>query len=241
MSKVTLNYLFSSLFALSLGIFIGWDQLHRKLAKPEAGISFLYIGISVALVILIYQALIFSSAQKKLSYQLMYMGSCSFTMGWMIFCFFIPLFWVDSIGTSSKIAFFIILIVIFIENFSIGVRILNRKWKNVGATEFEKRFRSADSALDWNKVVKKMKLEIYIYLPGVPESWSPVTIMLSLVFMFVGGMLHTTYPDFSLFSVGIPLAAVGSCCLQAGGYGFAQAWKVRALEKNKSMTLRSVD
>ncbi len=238
MNKVTLNSLLLSLFILSISSLTGW-MLTRKLASPEAGISFLYLGISMILVIFIYQALIFRSAQKKLLFQLMYLGSCGFAMGWLMLCFVIPLFWVDSIAALSKTVFFTISIVICTTNILIALRILDSKWKDVGATEFENRFRATDSTVNWDKVVKKMKIQPEIYLPGIPPSWTPAISILMVVLAFIGMNLRVAYPVFSAFAWGIPFTIVAALFLQAGAYYFSQACKVRTLEKNRSMTLKS--
>ncbi|MEC5162798.1 MULTISPECIES: hypothetical protein [unclassified Janthinobacterium] len=238
MNKVTLNSLFLSFVTLSLSTLGGW-LITLKLADTEAGISFLYLSMSVASAIFICQALIFRSAQKKLLSQLIYFGSFGFTMGWLMFSLFIPLFWVNSIGIMSKIVFFSISIIICIANILISLRTLDRKWNTVGAVEFENRFRPADSTVDWDKVVEKMKITPELYLPGVPKSWYPAISILLVVLMFVGMSLRTAYPVFSAFAWGIPFAVTAAFFLQMSGYLFAQACKIRALEKSRSLTLKS--
>ncbi|MFM9438501.1 hypothetical protein ACFDR9_005608 [Janthinobacterium sp. CG_23.3] len=238
MTKVTLNSLFLSLFALSLSNLTGW-LLTEKIATPQAGASFLYIGIPITLTIFIYQTLFFRGAQKKLFSYLMYWGSFGFTLGWLMFCFFIPLFWADSIATMTKTSFFGIIAIICGANILIALRIVDRKWKDVGATEFENRFRLADSTVEWDKVVKKMEIRPKIYLPGVPESWTNAVSILMVVLAFLGVILRVSYPIFSAFAWGIPFSIVAAFFLQVGAYIFAQACKVRTFEKNKNMTVKS--
>lgn len=82
-----------------------------------------------------------------------------------------------------------------------------------------------------------MNLSARLYIPGLPDRWTPVLAVLMLVSMLLGLNLRKAFPIFSVFAWGIPSAIVVSVIVQLIVFRLAQAKKVTEIEKANGRTL----
>ncbi|HWV30324.1 MAG TPA: hypothetical protein VN038_11745 [Dyadobacter sp.] len=239
MNKVTLNSLFLSTTVLLIST-IGGALIAQKLAQGGAGFSFLWFSCPIALFILTLQLTTFSPAKQKLLFQLLFLGFFGLSMVWFMLSLFLPIFWIREINTSVKFTLFAIFITVMIFNLRLGWKALNKRWNETGATAFEAEFKKT-ATVDWNKVVRDMKITHNIFIPGIPEGWTSFVSIILIIFMILGLNLRLAYPVFSVFAWGIPAIFIASYFIQVCGFYFAQAVQVRRIEKNLNIMLKSTN
>jgi hypothetical protein len=238
MNKASLQSLFLSMAILIIST-VGGALIAQKLAKGNAGFSFLWCGCTIATLILLSQLLMFQNAKKKLFFQLLYFGFFGFSMTWFMLSLSFPIFWTSEISITGKSILALTFLVIMILNFNLGWQILNKKW-----IETDKHFFSTGSHTlwtgdDWNRMIKSMKITHNIFIPGISEKWVPVLSILLILFMIAGLNLRNVYPMFSVFAWGVPATVMASYFIQVSGSYFAQAAQVRAIEKNLQYNIKS--
>lgn len=238
MGHANRNSLFLSLFILSIGT-IGGMAITWKVAGVQVSHDYLRFGIVVQTIVFLVQLFIFPKARKELRFQLLYLASCGLTLVWFMMALILPLFWTESVGLKVKWILAGMTIFTGISNYRYGLNSIHRKWKECGAAEFERRFAPAKNVVDWDKVVRKMKVELVIYVPIVPQSWNPWCGVGLVVSSFLGLNLRNVFPVFSIFAFGIPSAVAAAMLLQLSGCYIAQASKVKAIEKERRIKIRS--
>lgn len=239
MHSATLSSLLLSLIGLLIGT-AGGCALTWKLAGDEESISFLFFGLLINLVLITSQFIFFPKAKNELRYQLLYIASFSLVIVWFVLCLFLPIFWMSSINVGAKVIIACIFFLVSIANVVFAANQLDEKWDREGAAVFLQLFKPHDRYVDWNKVIHSMNVSPIMFIPGIPQRWSPVVGVFVVVFMLIGLNLRNIYPVFSVFSWGIPCIIIASFFLQVSGYNVKQASKVDFIQKSKSITLRAV-
>ena len=85
--------------------------------------------------------------------------------------------------------------------------------------------------VDWEKVIGPMKLSVTLYVPGLPEKYTPFLAAGIVIAMLVGLNLRHVLPTFSAFAWGTASAFVVSLFVQVIGLSIAQALKIVEKEK----------
>lgn len=232
--------MFLSLFILSVGTLVAWI-LTKKIVGEQAGLQFAGVGALVVSAIFVGQLSIYSRAKTTLYFQLVFLGTFGFTMGWLMLCLFMPVFWLDTIGIYTKIAAGVIFLLVSASNIALAFRELDKKWEAIGQPLFEKMHNPSINTIDWEKIATSMQITGRIYLPGVPKILSNVISVAIGVFMLAGLSLRNSYPVFSVFAWGIPSAILATFFMQMSGYQFAQAGKVAILEGKLKRTFRATE
>lgn len=73
----------------------------------------------------------------------------------------------------------------------------------------------------------------------MPAKWTAAVWIVFIIGMIAGLVMKSGWPAFSAFSWGIPVMLVRACFNQFSGAHFAQALKVRAIEKDRHIVLPS--
>lgn len=240
MSKVTLHYLFVSLFILLFGT-AGGSAMTRKMAhgNDELGWNFFWCWLPVGLALFVCQCLVFPKARTRLLFQLVFNGLMGFTLAFFLLSLILPVFWLSPMDALSKVVLAAIFAAILLYNLVFGWLTVHRRWADMAAPAFEQQFQPRDGSVNWDKVVRKMKIQPEIILPGVPASRTAAVWIVLIACMIAGLVMKSAWPAFSAFSWGIPVMLVGACFNQFSGAHFAQALKVRAIEKDRHIVLPS--
>jgi len=239
MSKASLQSIFLSIAILLISTVCG-ALIASKLAGGEAGWNYFWFSAIVSVLIFFSQLVCYKKARVNLLNQLFYMGFFGFTMVWFMLSLFLPVFWMDTISMLAKAIMLTISVVILSANVAHGLRSLNQQWQAIGAATFDQEFKPADSSVDWDKVVRRMNVSPNVFIPGVPQSWTPVVSVLLIVFMVVGLNLRNALPVFSVFAWGIPSTVLAGIFLQVSAAYFAQTVNIRAIEKERNVILKAV-
>jgi len=238
MNKATLNSLFLSIAVLLMST-IGGALIARKLAGGEAGYSFLWFGCIVSLIIFSTQVSTFFNAKKRLYFQLLYFGFFGLSMVWFMLSLGLPVFWANEVGLDAKLIISFIFAVVLFSNIIFGFNSVNKRWSEIGTAAFVSEFNLSKPDINWNKVVKKLSITHNVFIPCVPAKFSSAVSVVLVVFMILGFNLRNAYPVFSVFAWGIPAAVMASYFIQVSGFYFAQAIKVREIEKHHTVIFNS--
>lgn len=238
MNKATLDSLILSIIVSAIST-IGGACVAQKIAGGDAGFKYFWFGCFISLVITMPQILIFPRAKRRLFFQLNYLGFFGFTIAWFILALSLPIFWMSEIGATEKLILLVILISFMSFNFALGWRMFNKSWSNTGIAAFKTEFKGFLPDGDWNKVIKNLRLEHYIAIPGISKKWASAFSVLLLALMLTGLSLRTVYPTFSVFAWGIPSIVMASYFIQVSGSYFAQAAQVKRLEADLGDVLNS--
>lgn len=238
MTRVTVNYLWVSLFILLFGT-SGGAAMTRKLANrnDELGWSFFWFWLPCCLALFVCQCLVFPKARSRLLFQLVFNALMGFTLLFFLLSIILPVFWLSPMAVPAKATLAATFAAIVLYNLVFGWKIVNQRWAAMAAPAFEQQFKPRDGTVNWDKVVRKMRIEPAIILPGVPAKWS-AAVWIALIVCMIGGLvMKSTWPAFSAFSWSIPLVLVAACLNQISGAAFAQALKIRAIEKERNIVL----
>ncbi|OBV41288.1 hypothetical protein [Janthinobacterium psychrotolerans] len=240
MTRVSLNYLLLSLFILLFGT-TGGAAMTRKLANrnDELGWRFFWWWLPFCLALFLCQCLLFPKARTRLLYQLLFMGSIAWTLTFFMLSIILPVFWLSPMAVQAKGLLAAIFAAIFLYNMVFGWRLVNRRWADLAAPAFEQEFKPREGSVNWDKVVRKMRIEPAILIPGVPASWAAIVWIVFIIGMIAGLFMRSCWPAFSAFSWSIPLVLITACLSQVSGAAFAQAVKVRAIERDRHILLPS--
>jgi hypothetical protein len=160
-------------------------------------------------------------------------------MAWFILALSLPIFWMSEIGTTEKLILLVIFVSFMSSNLTLGWRMFKKSWSNNGIAAFKKEFKGSSPDGDWNKVIKNLRFEHYIAIPGISKKWASVVSIPLLAFMLTGLSLRTVYPTFSVFAWGIPSIVMASYFIQVSGSYFAQATQVKRLQAGLGNILNS--
>lgn len=238
MSKVTINYLFLSFVILLFGT-AGGSLMTRKMAGGAAGWSFFSFALPFCAAIFACQCLVFPKARARLLYQLLFLGLLGLTMTWFMLSIILPVFWISPMAAMPKAVLAVVFAAILAYNLVFGWRTLNQRWPGLGLPAFEQQFKPRDGTVDWDHVMRDMRIAPAIILPGVPDRWSAAVWIAIVAGVISGLVMKSAWPTFSAFSWSIPAILVTACINQFSGAYFAQAIKVRQLERDRKIVLKA--
>jgi hypothetical protein len=238
MNKASLHSLLLSVAVLIIST-VGGALIAQKLAKGDAGISFLWFSCPIVSIIFFSQFLTFPNARKRLLFQLLYLGFFGFSMTWFMLSLSLPIFWIKEISAGRKVILALIFLAIMIINLNLGWRIFNKKWNEISGALSKSEADIVRTGDDWNKKIQNMKITHNIYVPGIPEKWTFAFSIALIAFMILGLNLITAYPTFSVFAWGISAAVMASYFIQVSGSYFAQAVQVLIIEKDFKYKIKS--
>lgn len=232
-----LGILFS---VLAMGTAVGW-LITEDLAGDEVGAAFLKFSSIFALIIFLIQSLIYILAGRRVFYQLIFLTSAAFSIMWFMMGFFIPLFWIERVGVEFRMSTAALLIFLSVSNILEAANNFNKKW---AARAKPERYimpgkDECEKIIDWDGLVKTLKLSHDPYIPGVSQGAAGVIFSLMVVLIILGFFLRSIYPTISAFAVGVPFAIIGTYFFQIIGINVAQAKKIRLLERKFNVKFRS--
>lgn len=237
MSKATPNSLLLSLFVLTIGT-AGGAGITWKLAGSAKASEFFYYGLTVQVVVFILQLSFYGKARRELSFQLYYLASCSLTMVWTMLALSLPIFWLDSVEFKFKLVMLFISLILFLANFTYAIDHIKKRWIDVGAKKFETLKKSSKTSISWNEIAVSMNITPVIYVPAMPQSWSPFLGAGLVISMVAGLNLRVAYPIFAIFATGIPCIIGASFFMQISGYYVKQAGIVKSIETEQCIKIK---
>jgi len=238
MTKPTLNSLFLSLFILIIAT-LGGTAITSKLgANGEAGSYFRFSAL-VAMAIMVCQSVIYTLSGNSVFLKILYRASMCLPIIWGFLCIILPVLWIHTIDVSIK--YFLCLLFFYLSagNFKYGTRLLHEKWEKDGEQRFEQLLMPRNNRIDWAEMSKFMAVPHDLYIPGVPQTWTPVVGTCLIISMLAGLNLRSIFPIFSIFAWGIPAIITTSFVFQLGGYIIMQAVKIKAIEAKRGIKIMS--
>lgn len=218
-------------FLFAAGGTVGGWALTGTFAGEDAALSFFCIGTVVVLMMSAAQFVLYSLGRRRLIYRLVLNIVFACGVVWFMLCLLLPLLWVPSVSVAEKIILFSFFSALCASNIIRAGKQFREKWGAEAEHALAKNHNIKKCTLDWPKVLATMKFSLRLYVPGVPESLSPLIALLMLVSMIAGLSFRNVFPSFSLFAWGIPTCLVISIFMQMIGLGIAQIVKLLALEK----------
>lgn len=240
MNKATFNTIFLSFLGLSIGT-LGGMCITWKLAGVENGHHFLKFALITQSAIFLFQLIFFPRARKELRFQLLYLASFGLTMVWVMVSLILPVFWMENISIFTKWILVGVLIFTGISNYRYGSNYIHREWEKCGASEFERLYKPFKNTIDWDRVIRAMKVTFDLHVPLIPQNWSIWMSVCLVASSLLGLNLRNVFPVFSIFAFGIPSAVTAAMFLQMSGYYIAQASKVKAIEEERGIKIRSTE
>ena len=236
MSKVTIHLLLLS-FAILLFGAAGGSLMTRKMADGAAGWHFFRCVLPFFAAIFLCQCLVFARARTRLLYQLLFLGLLGWTMTSFLLSIILPVFWISPMAAMWKVVLAAVFAAILMYNLAFGWRTLNQRWAELGAAAFEREFKPRDGTVNWDQVMRTLRIAPAIVLPGVPARWSAAVWVAMAAAVIPGLLMKSSWPAFSAFSWGMPAILIAACFNQYSGSWFAQALTVRQLEKQGQIIL----
>jgi hypothetical protein len=238
MPKPTPQTLFLS-FGMFIACIVTGTLITLKLTDSDSAMSYFFFTSIVSIFAFSLLLKKYKSGQINLSDQLLYFCFYGFCLVWFFLSLFFPIFWMKDISLTKKIIIAFFSIIILTSNFLVGFNEAKEKWHRFGITVFEKEYEKYRQAIAWEKVAEKMKINISIYVPGVPKNLMNLVSILMIGFMILGLNLRTAMPTFSVFAWGIPATVFAGCLIQLMGTYFFLIKLVYRLEKDKSFNIRA--
>lgn len=238
MTKPTLNSLFQSLFILTIATLGGMAMTSKLGGNGEAGRYFRFSAL-VAVAIIICQSVIYILSGNSVFLKILYRASMCLPIIWGFLCVILPVLWIHTVGMSIK--YFLIFLFFYVSagNFKYGTKLLHEKWESDGAQKFEQLLMPESNSVDWARMSKFMAVPHDLYIPGIPQRWTPVIGACLIISMLTGLNLRSIFPISSIFAWGIPAIIVTSFVFQLGGYIMMQAVKIRAIEIKRGIRIMS--
>lgn len=238
MTKPTLKSLFLSFLVLVIAI-LGGVAVTAKLAGNDKVENFFCFTSSIALAFIVLQSIIYKLAGEHVFRKILYRASMCFPPACGFLCIILPVFWMQAVGVHVKYFLTILFLYVSAANFRYGARLLSEKWKSAGAQKFDQLFVSDNNRIDWAEMSKFMEVPFELYIPGIPQRWTPVISVCLITSMLTGLNLRSVFPTFSIFAWGIPSLIFTSFFFQLGGYIIMQAVKIRHFEEKRGITVMS--
>ena len=217
-----------SLPMLWAGNLVGW-AIASKLAGPPAGAEFLKISAIGTSILFLVQAILYFWAKQRLVRQLIFASMAGLSLIWFMLCLILPIFWMQAIVGVVKIGLVIFSSVSFLGNFWFGIYRFNESWSE-NDPDINQYFDARSNTLDWDEIIKSLRLSVSMFIPGVPAWLEPVLSVLMVLLMLLGLNLRNIFPIFSVFVWGIPCIVVSATIFQMLALNVAQARKVFQLE-----------
>lgn len=217
----------------------GWI-LTGKLAGPRAAEEFFWLSILVTASITFFQLCFYARSRDRLIFKILFFGMSGLTLVWYLMSLFLPVLWVSTIGINTKVSLAVMTGVLFFCN---GLRGFSyfRGFSEKINTLVSKNYDDRTESLDWDKVLKSLKMSMNIYIPGVPARIIQLSSLFMVVSMLIGLGLRKPFPVFSVFAWGIPCIFISSFCIQITTMCLAQALKVAELEEGLGLKIRPAE
>jgi len=212
-----------------------------KLAGSGKAAEFSRVGSILQVIIFMLQVFFYSRARRELLFQLYYFSSCSLTMVWTTLSLSLPIFWIDFVEFKVKLILTFTFLILFFVNFRYAINYIAKQWVNIGAKKFEKIAKNSGKSVAWNEVATSMNIMPIIYVPAMPQKWSPIFGACLVVSMIMGLNLRVAYPIFAIFATGIPCIICASFFIQVSGYYLKQASIVKSIEKERQIKIITND
>ena len=225
---------------LSIGGMGGGWAIASQLAGKEAGLSFLQFGGLVASVIFVALTVLYKMAERRVIYLILFNVTFGVNLIWYTSCLFLPIFWMSSIDIRIKAGVGIFALCLYYANVVKGMRLFEIRWMSVEGDLLRRYYDRKNKILDWDSLVKSVKLNLSLYIPGVPEKTNPILCLVCIVSMLAGFSLRSLFPVYSVFAWGIPIIIINSILVQMMGSGISQVLMLYAMEKKDSVELRPV-
>lgn len=228
-----------SSFLTSASTIGGW-ALTVQVAGSEAGVRFLWTGGSFVIAILVVQiALCFLDGNRVL-YRQLFGVAFSLALVWFMLCLFLPVFFIASVSVFHKFSIAIFFFFVVVGNFAEGFSRFDRKWKERGEKCFVTNYDQRSNVIDWQQLVKSMKLTVTLYVPGVPKRAEPVLAIATPISMVLGLNMWSTFPILGIFAWSIGSALLVSIFVQMIGLACAQAARVAKIEANTGKKIKAL-
>jgi len=177
--------------------------------------------------------------RNSLFFAIVFVGALLLTMAWFMFCLFMPILWMDTLPDYVKTLVVCIFLLLCVVNFLKGRNDFLRNWSS---SPDPLRFGKLDpvrGTIAWEKIMLSLKLEPYLYIPGLPPQLSTFAGVLLVGFMLTGLNFRTAFPLFSAFAWGIPSAVIASFVFQLIGQKMGEARKVRGIQAELKVELQT--
>lgn len=225
---------------LSIGGAAGGWAITSRMAGSNAGTSFLQFAGLVEIMIFATLMVLYKRAGRRVIHLILFNITLFINLIWFTSCLFLPIFWMSSIGIGMKWCILILAICLYCANAAKGMRAFDIKWQRVGSDLMRRFYDRKNNILDWNGVVRSLKLVVSLYIPGVPEKLSSILSVVSVASMLSGFALRNVFPVYSVFAWGVPVIIINSLFIQMIGFGISQIRMLSAIEKKDSVELRPV-
>lgn len=233
------SLLFCAAFLSIGGVTGGW-VITGRLAGDGAGVSFLLFGGLVALLMFMVLTALYKMARQRVIFLVLFNITLFINLTWYLSCLLLPIFWMGSIGVSAKLGICLFALCLYYVNVAKGMHIFKVKWEIVASQLMRRHYDRKHNVIDWENLVRSLKLEVSLYVPGVPEKLIWIIYVLSLVSIFSGFALRNAFPVYSVFAWGIPVILINAIFMQMIGCGISQFFMLSAVERKDSVMLRPV-
>lgn len=223
---------------LSIGGMAGGWAIASRLAGKDAGLSFLKFSGLVALMIFVALIVLYKMAERRVICLTLYNVTFSVNLIWYTSCLFLPIFWMPSIDIGIRAGIGVFVLCHYYANVVKGMRLFETRWMRVQGDLLRRHYDRKNQILDWDRVVRSLKLEVSLYVPGVPLQLNPILCLVSIVSMLLGLSLRNLFPVYSVFAWGIPIMIINSVFVQMMGLGVSQVLMLHAMEKKDNVELR---
>lgn len=222
---------------LTIGTVGGWAMV-SEVAGNEAGVSFLITGSLIQIIIFLLQLTIFFCMGKRLFIQLIFLAACGISLAWFMFALVAPVLWMGVVSVEVKSVVLVALILLSAINIMESFKKFDERWGGIDARIRIKKLGMVGNVVNWDGLIRFMRIEADLYIPGFSQGMSVIISILMLVSMLIGLNLRHVFPTFSAFAWGIPSALTVAFLFQLIGFNLAQAGKVRMLEKEYQVIFR---
>lgn len=235
-SNISRKLIYVSLFLLMAGTLGGWAII-EKLNGCQGDYGFLYLGITITVMVFCAQCWIYFSMRGRIFLGLVFLNTLGLSLAWFMLALFIPLLWVDIAGLNIRFTLLVLLIVLSASNAVKGFGFFYEKWSELEERDRMEILARQDNFIGWDGLILWMKFSPDLYIPGLSKKITKILSVIMLFFMIVGFGLRNIFPAASIVAVGVPSALVISFFFQQIGFNVAQARKVRELECECKVTL----
>jgi hypothetical protein len=228
--------LYVSPIMLCVAALVGWC-LTDKLAGSQAGFEFFRLSILITIPIIAFQWWFYARSRDRLVYRILFLSMLAPTLVWYLMSLLWPVLWIPTMGINVKILLISLAALLFCCNGVKGFCYLRSRSKQINSF-VEENYDRHTGALDWDKVLRSLRMSINIYVPGVPERVVQLGSLVMVISMMAGLNLRKIFPVFSAFAWGIPCIFVSSFFVQLMSGSLAQVLKVVELEKEMGLKIR---
>ena len=224
---------------LTLGVLTGF-LLSMKVLDDDPNYLLLKIELVVATLILPIQVGYYLKAKNSLSHYLDYLGCLTLSMCWWMVSGTFPMIMLETVPLTQQIVAGLFFCWWVTFNVKLAFATFEERWQEVGKQEFEWQTKSKRNAVDWEKITHTMNIQIEMLRPGLSEQATTVTSLVMFGLFMAGCLLIDFYPIAGMTLLTPPFLVCAVFFLQASAYRFAQARKVRQIERELGCALQSI-